>query len=152
VCPVGIDIHDGPPGTPRRSIRPAVVALGAASAASLALLVGAAHGREPLEVNVTSASNFAPRRTADGRVHNAYSVAFENRGRAPLTPRREGTRRCAPRELCRSPCPRRRPSIEPGRGEGACRSIQSGPSVAKLLEKAGLADMSDAGGLADMPR
>jgi hypothetical protein len=81
----------GEPGTARRPLRPAVFALGAATAASLALLVWTSVRREPLEVTVSAASGFAPRRAPDGRAYNAYDVTFENRGRVPLDLRLELT-------------------------------------------------------------
>jgi cytochrome c oxidase accessory protein FixG len=75
----------GEPGTPRRLLRPGVVALGALTAASLGLTAAVAADRSPLEVTVTAASDFAPRRTASGEVWNGYTLALENRGRVPLT-------------------------------------------------------------------
>ncbi|MFL5303416.1 MAG: 4Fe-4S dicluster domain-containing protein [Anaeromyxobacteraceae bacterium] len=74
----------GAPGTPRRLLRPITIGLGAASAAALLLLAVTVSRRDVVEVTVSAASGFAPRRTADGHAYNAYDVAFENRGRAPL--------------------------------------------------------------------
>jgi cytochrome c oxidase accessory protein FixG len=75
----------GAPGTARRLARPAVFALGAATAASLALLGGTALGRSPLDVTVAADPRFAPRRARSGEAYNAFAVSLENRGRAPLT-------------------------------------------------------------------
>jgi hypothetical protein len=47
----------------------------------LAVLVG----RSVLGMNAVAEDVFRPRRAADGRVLNAYSVALENHGREPLT-------------------------------------------------------------------
>jgi polyferredoxin len=74
----------GAPGTPRRLLRPLTMGLGAASAAALLLLAVTVSRREVVEVTVSAASEFAPRRTPDGHAYNAYNVTFENRGRAPL--------------------------------------------------------------------
>jgi hypothetical protein len=74
----------GAPGTPRRLLRPLTIGLGAASAAALLLLGVTISRRDVVEVTVSAASEFAPRRTADGHAYNAYSVALENRGGAPL--------------------------------------------------------------------
>jgi len=74
----------GAPGTPRRLARPGVLALGAATAAALALTLGAAAGRSPLDLTVTAAGDFPARRIASGEALLALSVALENRGREPL--------------------------------------------------------------------
>ncbi len=75
----------GEPGTPRRLLRPAVVALAAATGAALVLTVAAAAERAPLDLLVSPSSQYGPRLTGDGRAVNAYTVALENRGRAPVT-------------------------------------------------------------------
>jgi cytochrome c oxidase accessory protein FixG len=75
----------GEPGRPRRRLRPGVVALGAATAASAALLVGVLVTRAMLDLSAVRELGFAPRRTPDGLAVNAYSVALENHGRAPVT-------------------------------------------------------------------
>ncbi len=70
-----------------REMRPArrgVLALGALTAAALALTVGVAAARTPLELTVAASRGFAPRRGADGVAYNAFELAFENRGREPL--------------------------------------------------------------------
>ncbi|ABS25430.1 4Fe-4S dicluster domain-containing protein [Anaeromyxobacter sp. Fw109-5] len=75
----------GEPGTPRRLARPGVLALAGATAAALAVLVAVVAGRAVVDVNALAEPAFAPRRASDGRVVNAYSVALENHGRAPVT-------------------------------------------------------------------
>jgi cytochrome c oxidase accessory protein FixG len=75
----------GEPGTPRRLVRPASIALGAATAAAVAMLVAVVAGRAVLDMNAVPEDAFAPRRAADGHVLNAFSVALENHGRRPLT-------------------------------------------------------------------
>lgn len=77
----------GEPGTPRRLLRPAVVALAAATGAALVLTAAAAAERSPLDLLVSPASQYAPRLSGDGRAVNAYTVALENRGRAPVAVR-----------------------------------------------------------------
>ena len=77
----------GDPGTPRRLVRPGVAALAVATAASLALTVGVGATRTPLELVVSPAHSFAPRRTAGGKSVNAYQVAIENRSRETLVVR-----------------------------------------------------------------
>jgi len=77
----------GEPGTPRRLLRPAVVALAAAAGGTLVLTVAAAAVRAPLDLLVSPASQYEPRLAGDGRTVNAYTVALENRGRAPVTVR-----------------------------------------------------------------
>jgi cytochrome c oxidase accessory protein FixG len=74
----------GEPGAPRRLVRPATLALGALTAASLAAAVGAGAARTPLDLRVQPAADFAPRRTPRGEAVNAYQVTLENRGRAPV--------------------------------------------------------------------
>jgi cytochrome c oxidase accessory protein FixG len=74
----------GAPGTPRRLVRPAAVALSVLTAGSFAFTVAVGAERSPLEVTVTASGDFAPRRTASGEVWNGYTVALENRGREPL--------------------------------------------------------------------
>lgn len=69
----------GEPGTPRRLVRPGVVALGVALAASLALFAGFLVARSGLALGATALDGFAPRRTPDGRVVNVYVVSLENR-------------------------------------------------------------------------
>jgi cytochrome c oxidase accessory protein FixG len=74
----------GEPGRAARPLRPGVLLLGAATAASLALLVGVVAARELLDLSAVPELGFAPRRTPGGAVVNAFSVALENRGRAPV--------------------------------------------------------------------
>jgi polyferredoxin len=74
----------GAPGTPRRLLRPGVVALAVLTAASLGLTVAVAAERSPLEVTVTASNDFAARRAPTGEVWNGYTLALENRGRTPL--------------------------------------------------------------------
>ena len=75
----------GEPGRRARPLRPAVLALAAATAASAALLVGVVAARELLDLSAVPELAFAPRRTPDGGAVNAYSVALENHGRVPVT-------------------------------------------------------------------
>jgi cytochrome c oxidase accessory protein FixG len=75
----------GEPGRPARPLRPGVLALGAATAASAALLAAVLVGRALLDLSAIPDVGFAPRRTPDGVAVNAYSVALENHGRAPVT-------------------------------------------------------------------
>ncbi len=77
----------GDPGTPRRLLRPAALALGAATAVSLAAAVAVGAGRSALDLDVSPAASYAPRLAADGRAVNAYAVSLENRARGPLTVR-----------------------------------------------------------------
>ncbi|HSB20062.1 MAG TPA: 4Fe-4S dicluster domain-containing protein [Anaeromyxobacteraceae bacterium] len=86
----------GEPGRPRRLARPAVLAVGALTAASLALLAGTALARTALDLEAQAAPDFAPRRTAEGQAVNAYQVALENRGRQPVALRLELVVRGAP--------------------------------------------------------
>jgi cytochrome c oxidase accessory protein FixG len=76
--------HGEPGGKPRLA-RPAALVLAGATAAALALLVGVIAGRAEVGVVALPEAAFAPRRTADGRILNAYTVAFENHGRRPAT-------------------------------------------------------------------
>ena len=73
----------GLPGTPRRLLRPASIALGVLTVATLGLTLAVAADRQPLEVTL-SGGDFAPRRTATGEVYNALTLSLENRGRDPL--------------------------------------------------------------------
>ncbi len=73
----------GAPGTPRRLLRPASIALGLLTVAALGLTAAVAADRQALEVTV-SGSDFAPRRTEAGEVYNALTLSLENRGREPL--------------------------------------------------------------------
>jgi cytochrome c oxidase accessory protein FixG len=75
----------GEQGRPARPLRPAALALGAATVASAALLVAVLAGRALLDLSAVPELAFAPRRTPDGQAVNAYSVALENHGRAPVT-------------------------------------------------------------------
>jgi cytochrome c oxidase accessory protein FixG len=68
----------------RRLLRPAALALSAATALSAAMLAGVVLRRGPLEMQVRPESAFAPRRAEGGRVLSAISVDLENRTRAPL--------------------------------------------------------------------
>jgi cytochrome c oxidase accessory protein FixG len=68
----------------RRWLRPGVVALALATAASLAGAVAAAAGRGSIALEAVPAASFTPRRAADGRVANAFEVALTNRGRTPV--------------------------------------------------------------------
>jgi cytochrome c oxidase accessory protein FixG len=75
----------GEPGGRARPLRPAALALLAATAASVALLAGTLLGRTPVGLAAQRDEAFAPRRTPDGRALNAYAVSLENRGRAPAS-------------------------------------------------------------------
>jgi polyferredoxin len=75
----------GEPGGRARPLRPGVLALGAATAAAAALLVAVVSARATLALSAIPAEAFLPRRGADGRTVNAYSVAIENRRRTPVT-------------------------------------------------------------------
>lgn len=86
----------GEPGRPRRLARPAVLAVGALTLASLALLAGTALARSALDLEAQVAPDFAPRRTTEGQAVNAYQVSLENRGREPLSLRLELTAPGAP--------------------------------------------------------
>jgi cytochrome c oxidase accessory protein FixG len=74
----------GEPGGRRRWLRPATVALGAMTLASLALLAGAATDRTLVAVTISADVAFGPRRTVDGKVINAFDLVLENRDRSPL--------------------------------------------------------------------
>ncbi len=74
----------GEPGGRARLARPAVLALGALTAASLVLLGTTAAARSALELEAEVVPGFAPRRTPDGQVVNAYQLQVENRGREPM--------------------------------------------------------------------
>jgi cytochrome c oxidase accessory protein FixG len=73
----------GEAGGRARPLRPAVLALGGATAAAAALLVAVLAGRATLALSAAPA-DFLPRRGADGRIVNAYAVAIENRRRVPV--------------------------------------------------------------------
>jgi len=75
---------DGAPGTARRLARPGVLALGALTAATLALTVAVAADRSPLDMTVTASGDYAPRRASSGETYLAFALALENRGREPL--------------------------------------------------------------------
>jgi len=79
-----IGYFHGEPGGASRPFRPAALALGAATLASAALLVAVVLARSLLDLSAVPEAAFRPRRAADGRVVNAYSVALENHGRAPV--------------------------------------------------------------------
>jgi cytochrome c oxidase accessory protein FixG len=83
--PTLVDYFWGEPGAPRRRWRAAVLALGAASAVAIAGTVAAAvqTGRASLDLVVSQASRPSPRWSDEGAVVNVFSVALENRGRAP---------------------------------------------------------------------
>ncbi len=74
----------GEPGQRPRLLRPASAALAAATAASLALLVAVVAARAVVSVVAVPEEAFSPRRTADGRVLNAWRVDLENHGREPV--------------------------------------------------------------------
>jgi polyferredoxin len=75
----------GEPGGRLRPFRPAALALAGATLASVALLVVVVAARALLDLSAVPEPAVRPRRTADGRVVNAYSVALGNRGREPST-------------------------------------------------------------------
>jgi len=75
----------GEPGGEARPLRPGVLALGGATAAAAALLAAVVLARSLLDLSATPEDAFAPRWTPDGRTVNAYAVALENHGRAPVT-------------------------------------------------------------------
>lgn len=68
----------------RRLLRPAALALGAATVLSAALLATVVAARPALELEVHAESAFAPRRGDDGAVLNAFLVELENRSRSPV--------------------------------------------------------------------
>jgi cytochrome c oxidase accessory protein FixG len=75
----------GEPGGRARPLRPAALALGGATLASAALLVAVLASRSLLDLSAVPEQAFRPRRAHDGRAVNAFSVALENRARAPVT-------------------------------------------------------------------
>jgi cytochrome c oxidase accessory protein FixG len=75
----------GEPGGSARPLRPAALGLGAMTLAAAALLVFVVAGRSLLDLTALQDDGFRPRRAQDGRTVNAYAVALENRGRAPVT-------------------------------------------------------------------
>jgi cytochrome c oxidase accessory protein FixG len=75
----------GEPGGSARPLRPAVLGAGAATLAAAALLVVVVAARSLLDLTALPDDGFRPRRAPDGRALNAYAVALENRGRAPVT-------------------------------------------------------------------
>ncbi len=79
-----IGYFHGEPGGPPRRLRPAALALAAATAACLALLVGTVAGRSAVGLSALRDEGFGPRRSADGRALNAYAVELENRGHDPV--------------------------------------------------------------------
>jgi len=74
----------GQPGGQARLGRPAVLAVGALTAGALALLLGSAAARTPVDLRAEPAADFAPRRSAEGSAVNAFEVTVENRGREPV--------------------------------------------------------------------
>lgn len=74
----------GQPGGRARLGRPAVLAVSALTAGALVLLAGSAAARTPVELRAERASDFAPRRTAEGQAVNALEVTLENRRREPV--------------------------------------------------------------------
>ncbi len=74
----------GEPGRAPRPFRPAALALGGATLAAAALLVAVIALRSLLDLSALPEPAFQPRRSADGRVVNAYSVALENHAREPV--------------------------------------------------------------------
>ncbi len=77
----------GEPGARRRILRPATVALGAATLFCLGATIAVAASRAPLDLVAAPAADFSPRVSAGGRSLNAFQVALENRGEAPLAVR-----------------------------------------------------------------
>jgi polyferredoxin len=75
----------GEPGGKARPWRPAALALGAGTLAAAALLAAVVAARAVLDLSALPEFGFAPRRAADGRAVNAYSVALENHERTPVT-------------------------------------------------------------------
>jgi cytochrome c oxidase accessory protein FixG len=75
----------GEPGGRARWLRPGSLALGAITAASIALLGATVASRAVVTLVALPEATFSARRTAEGRVVNAFSVALENHGRAPVT-------------------------------------------------------------------
>lgn len=85
--PTLVDYFFGAPGERPRLLRPVVVALAAASVLAVGGTVFAAvdAGRASIDLTAAFSSRFVPRRGPDGRVVNAYDLAFENRGRREVT-------------------------------------------------------------------
>jgi polyferredoxin len=79
----------GEPGAGGRLLRPAALALAALTAGSFALTAAVAAARSPLEATVTG--ELAPRRLPSGEVWTAFTLALQNRGRAPLALRLAAT-------------------------------------------------------------
>jgi cytochrome c oxidase accessory protein FixG len=75
----------GEPGGRPRPLRPAALALGAATIAAAVLLVAVVAARSLLDLSAVPEQAFRPRRAGDGRAVNAYTVALENHGREPVT-------------------------------------------------------------------
>ena len=75
----------GEPGATGRLARPGTLALGAASAATLALLVWVVAARELVALTALGDDAFTPRRAPDGHVLNAYALELANRGREPVS-------------------------------------------------------------------
>lgn len=75
----------GEPGGKARPLRPGVLALGAGTVATAALLAAVVAGRALLDVSAIPDAGFLPRAGADGSAVNAYSVGIENHGREPVT-------------------------------------------------------------------
>jgi cytochrome c oxidase accessory protein FixG len=80
-----IGYFHGEPGRKARPVRPAPVALGAVTLATLAALVGSVTHRDAVHVSAQRSAVFAPRRGADGLVVNAFALALENRGERAVT-------------------------------------------------------------------
>ena len=75
----------GEPGATGRLLRPGALALGAATAATLGLLVAVVAGRELVALTALGDDAFTPRRAPDGHVLNAYALELANRGREPVS-------------------------------------------------------------------
>jgi cytochrome c oxidase accessory protein FixG len=84
--PTLVDYFWGAPGGRPRVLRPAVLALGAATLLAAGGTVAAAvhAGRASLDLSAAVSTRFSPRLGPDGRVVNAYEVSFENRGAAAV--------------------------------------------------------------------
>ena len=84
--PTLVDYFWGAPGGRPRFLRPAVLALGAASLLALGgtVAAGVHAGRASLDLTAALSTKFTPRLAPDGRVVNAYEVSFENRGEATV--------------------------------------------------------------------
>ncbi len=74
----------GEPGGRARLLRPAALALAAATAGAAALLVAVVAGRALLDLGVVSDDAFPTRRARDGKVLAAWGVALENHARVPV--------------------------------------------------------------------